>query len=68
MGLFDFRKLKRSTREQEENFASAMEESDVGAKDTFAMIISGFLVIVLPCLLILLAMAGVMLLLFGAFS
>ncbi len=62
-----FKKLKKAKPEDEEKLVEAMRENDVGAKDTFAMILSAFLVIVLPCLLILCAFCAVVLLLMGAF-
>ncbi len=57
--------LKKATAEDDKRFAEAMEENKVGAKDKFAMVLAGFLVIVLPCLLVLLAFAGLMMLFFG---
>ncbi|MBO5220842.1 MAG: hypothetical protein J6C26_00845 [Clostridia bacterium] len=60
--------LRKATEEDEKSFAAAMEENNVGFKDKLAMVISAFLVIVLPCLLILLAISGIALLLFGGFN
>ena len=65
-GLFG-RGLKPVTKEQEEEFGKRMKENKVGFKDGAAMVLSAFLTIVLPCILILLAIAGVVLLLFRAF-
>ncbi len=67
--MFFFRKkIKKSTPEDEEKFRRAMEENDVGFKDKFAMAISAFLVIILPALLVLLALSGLAMLLFGLFG
>lgn len=64
--MFFFRKkLKKSKPEDEEAFKKAMGE--VGFQDKFAMALSAFLVIILPALLVLLALAGLAMLLFGVF-
>lgn len=63
--LFFKKKLKRSTPEQDEQFRQMMQEERVGFKDGMAMIISAFLVLVLPCLLILCGMSLLALWLFG---
>lgn len=60
-------KQKPVTREQEEEFAGRFEENNVGLKDKLAMIASAMLVIVLPCALILIGIALLVLWLFGAF-
>lgn len=64
--MFFRKRLKKSTREEEKSFAEMLEAEGVGAKDKFAMILSAFLVLVLPCILILVGMALLMLWLFGA--
>lgn len=61
-----FKRLKKSTPEQEQEFKDMLEEQQVGPKDRFAMSISALLVIVLPCFLILALFGFLMLLLFGA--
>ena len=61
-----WRRLKKSTPEEEAHFAEQMEEERLSAKDKFAMVASAILVIFVPCALILLALAGLILLLFGA--
>ncbi len=65
-----WRRLKKATREQEEEFAERMNDETVSrkerAKDHFAMILSAFVVIVLPCLLVLVGFALLILFLFGA--
>ena len=54
-----FKRLKKSTKEQEAAFREQMQEEKVGWKDGLAMVIAGFLTIVLPCLLVLLFVCGV---------
>lgn len=61
-----FKRLKKSTPEQEQEFKDMLENEQVGAKDRFAMSLSAFLVIVLPCFLLLALFGFLMLLLFGA--
>ena len=58
--MFPFlKRLKKSTKEQETAFREQMQEEQVGWKDGLAMVIAGFLTIVLPCLLVLLLVCGV---------
>ena len=54
-----FSRLKKSTKEQEAAFREQMQEEKVGWKDGLAMVVAGFLTIVLPCLLVLLIICGV---------
>ena len=61
-----WRRLKKATREQEEEFRERMSDEKLTAKDRFAMVFSAFLVIVLPCLAVLLIFGLLILLLFGA--
>ncbi len=63
--LFLKKRLKKSTPEEDQQFRELMQENDVGFKDGMAMILSAFLVIVLPCLLILGGIAVLGLWLFG---
>ena len=60
-----FKRLKKSTKEDEEQFRLMMEEEQVGWKDKFAMLIAAFFTIMLPCVGILLAFAGLMLWIIG---
>ncbi len=60
-----WRRLKKSTPEEEAQFAEQLDESKPTAKDKFAMIFSAMLVIFVPCVLILLAFAALILLVFG---
>ncbi len=62
-----WKRLKKATAEDDERFRQTMEDNKVGFKDGFAIILSAFLVIVLPCLLVLLAFGALCLLLIGAF-
>ena len=61
-----FRRLKKSTKEQEEQFSQMMEEENVGCADKFAMLVAAFFTIMLPCIGILVAFAALMLWLIGA--
>lgn len=66
-----WRRLKKATREQEEDFRERMSDESISPKERFkdqiAMILSAFLVIILPCLLVLVVLAVVILWMFGAF-
>lgn len=62
-----FKRLKKSTDEEEEQFARMMHEEKVGCADSFAMIVSAFFVLILPCLGILAAFAALILWFLGAF-
>lgn len=61
-----WRRLKKNTEEQDQDFSDRMKELKGSPKDMIAMIVSAFVVIVLPCLLVLLAFAFLIMLLFGA--
>lgn len=63
-----FKRLKKSTKEQDQEFAERMSDEHVTWKDKFAMVFSAYLVILIPCILVLLAFAGVILLVMGAFT
>ena len=63
--LFFKKRLKKSSPQEDEQFRELMQQNDVGFKDGMAMILSAFLVIVLPCLLILCGIAVLGLWLFG---
>ena len=60
-----FKRLKKSTKEEEEQFSLMMEEEEVGWKDKFAMLIAAFFTIMLPCIAVLLAFAGLMMWIVG---
>lgn len=59
------KRLKKSTPEEEEQFGKMLEEQKVGWKDKFAMMFSAYVVIVIPCLLVLIGMCVLMLWVFG---
>lgn len=61
-----WRRLKKTTKKEEEEFAERMDSEKPGHKDTFAMLLAAGLTIVLPCLLVLLVLAFLILLIFGA--
>lgn len=63
--LFFKKRLRKSSPEEDEQFRELMQQHDVGFKDGMAMILSAFLVIVLPCLLLLCGIAVLGLWLFG---
>lgn len=61
-----FKKLfKKHTPEEEAEYFRQVEEQNLDGKDRFAMFVSAFLVIVLPCLLILLGICLIAMLVFG---
>ena len=61
-----FKRLKKSTKEQEEQFGRMLEEEKVGCADKFAMLVAAFFTIMLPCIAALVAFAALMLWLVGA--
>jgi hypothetical protein len=61
-----FKRLKKSTKEEEEQFGRMMEEEKVGCADKFAMLVAAFFTIMLPCIAVLVAFAALMLWLIGA--
>ena len=60
-----FKRLRKSTPEEEEQFGKMLEEEKVGWKDKFAMMLSAYVVIVIPCLLVLIGMSVFMLWVIG---
>jgi len=60
-----FGRLKKSTPEQEEEFGKMMEQEQVGWKDKLAMLISAYLVIMLPIIVFLLVFVGICLFAWG---
>ena len=44
-----FKRLKKSTKEEEAQFSQMLEEEQVGWKDKLAMLIAAFFTIMLPC-------------------
>ncbi len=63
---FTRREIKPATKEQNEDFRNRLKENKVGFKDKLAMILAAFVTIILPCLLVLLALAALVLTVFGA--
>ena len=63
--LFFKKRLRKSSPEEDKQVRELMQQHDVGFKDGMAMILSAFLVIVLPCLLLLCGIAVLGLWLFG---
>ena len=61
-----WKRIKKSSGEQEEKFKERMTEEKVSFKEKLAMVLSGYLVILLPCLLILALFGFLMLWIFGA--
>jgi hypothetical protein len=60
-----FRRLRKSTREEEEQFENMLEEEKVGWKDRFAMMISAYVTLVIPSILVLLLLCGTVMWLMG---
>ena len=63
--LFFRKKLKKSTKEDEVAFGKMLGEEKIGFKDGFAMLVSAFLVILLPCLLLLVGLSALAMLILG---
>jgi hypothetical protein len=60
-----FKRLKKSTKEEEAQFSQMFEEENVGWKDKLAMLIAAFFTIMLPCIAVLLAFAGLIMWIIG---
>lgn len=60
-----FKRLKKSTKEEEEQFSQMFEEEKVGWKDKFAMLIAAFFTIMLPCVAVLLGFAALIMWIIG---
>ena len=60
-----FKRLKKSTKEEEEQFSMMLEEEKVGWKDKLAMLSAAFFTIMLPCIAVLLAFAGMIIWIIG---
>ena len=60
-----FKRLKKSTKEEEAQFSRMFEEEQVGWKDKLAMLIAAFFTIMLPCVAVLLGFAAVILWILG---
>lgn len=62
-----WKRLKKSTPDDEEKFREMMKEANPGAKDKFAMILSAFITLVIPSALVIIVISLIGLLIFGAF-
>ena len=60
-----FKRLNKSTKEQEDQFGRMLEEEKVGCADKFAMLIAAFFTIMLPCIAVLLGFAGLIMWIIG---
>ena len=60
-----FKRLKKSTKEEEAQFSRMLEEEQVGWKDKLAMLIAAFFTIMLPCVAVLLAFGGLIMWIIG---
>ena len=60
-----FKRLKKSTKEEEAQFSRMLEEEQVGWKDKLAMLIAAFFTIMLPCVAVLLGFAALILWILG---
>ena len=60
-----FKRLKKSTKEEEEQFSMMLEEEKVGWKDKLAMLIAAFFTIMLPCVAVLLGFAALIMWILG---
>ena len=55
--LFFRKRLRKSTPEEDKQFCETMQSSGIKFKDKFAMVFSAYLVIVMPCLLVLVGLS-----------
>ena len=62
-----WRRLKKSTPQQEKEFAENLSKENVGFKDRLAMYLSAILVLVLPALAVEVLLSLLVLWIFGAF-
>ena len=60
-----WKRLKKSTSEQEAQFQEQMNEEKVSLKDHFLMTMTAYVMLVLPSILVLLVLAFVMMWIFG---
>lgn len=62
-----FKRLKQSTPEMEQEFSDRLEQENVPFSEKLVMIGTAFVIIVIPCILVLLGIAFFSLWVFGAF-
>ena len=65
--MFWWKRLKKSTPEEEEQFKEMLAAEEVSWKDRIAMALAAYIAIVLPCMLILVALGLLALWLVGGF-
>ena len=63
--LMIWKRLKKSTPEQEEEYQKQLQEAGVTPREKLVMVLTAYVVILLPCLLILLGMCAVVLWVMG---
>lgn len=61
-----WRRLKKASPEKEKEFQDMLASEEVTLKDKFSMLLSGCLVILLPCVAVLILFALLILWIFGA--
>lgn len=61
-----WRRIKKSTPEQEAEFKERMSDEQVPLVDKVIMIVTSFFVIVIPCALVLIGMSVLVMWIFGA--
>ena len=61
-----FKRLKKSTKEEEQKFSDMFEEEQVGWKDKLAMLIAAFFTLMLPAIAVLLGFAGLIMWIIGS--
>lgn len=60
-----WKRLKKSTPEQEEEYQNQLQEAGVTPREKLVMVLTAYVVILLPCLLVLLGMCTVVLWVMG---
>lgn len=63
--LMIWKRLKKSTPEQEEEYQKQLQETNVTPREKLVMVLTAYVVILLPCLLVLLGMCAVVLWVMG---
>lgn len=63
--MFFRKKLKKITPEEEAKFRENIQKENITFKDKIAMILSAYVVIVLPCLIVLVLLSLFVMFLFG---
>ena len=63
--LMIWKRLKKSTPEQEEEYQKQLQETGVTPREKLVMVLTAYVVILLPCLLVLLGMCAIVLWVMG---